>query len=1399
MVGVSFKIDKIGKRYVPKLKPLQNGQKSRMAVMPVERVEVEGATLDSGSYKSEKDSLAGATDHLATSILKKNTKLTFEEVHDDSEYEASFAVNLFQDGFSLGKPAEKGIIPTAYEVLQPLYPYDRTSESFLTAIDWSQLPGDMLNGIPCKYIDGCVVCEVRDFRRSAPGIVNENMTACSDWRPVVHKVTLRPTTESIVKDIAAMAEDNWTYQDFLEIEARILNSVQPSLCLDPSPDIATQAYVSNYNKSFTQLKLNCVRPATRRYRLKGPGLDRKIRLAAARALMKADNLVKRRHSLPDMLDDMCQDNTGADRKNDSYIENSIAAEDHLNYAGHVLGSSVVQEPLRAVISGQPQTFVSQATSYHNEVSGPEILHGLPIPAGQISSSLGITIPTPPATSSLLTSTPDSTGGADARPMGLSGLGKQDSKDLLSTRKSEPRKLKPEPDKSEKVQLQQTLFQRAESKGLCTDRNQFVLQFKPESQQLLQPSPSHKERTSEELAQVEMKMPSHTELNEMCNVKSEAQENDRFYHQPDDNEKYQQEDKRTEVDQSQQMPQQNLQHSFGKLQPSSQQWQSIGLPSLQHDPRFERHDSKDDNRKKDEVAQKRKLIQNIVLPKPDNRLMQLPTALRSPQIMQPSSPSTAFGAVSTNSGDLSVSASVALSSPTGSVTMRDKYQSSQVMPLTLTTTGMLDQSIHMSQMQPSNIHLSRRRTNSLPKSGPGSAAAILPSNASTSMPSAVVNSPSNGTTPTTVGAKVEQGSTGQGQIKQPVDVLKSLVSCMQRHGKHIKEQKSEDLPPVNKTRPSWQLLSLALSDTSDDYKELKGQRSLANSLVGGNINARKTRFLQFTRTEPLYPGPNYSVMYHRTRLRLVLCGRGKDAMVEAVIQIGDDQDDEVPNTGPPYIVLPALTNAEVADLFAKQFAILLEREGFELVEDQVQPFARGNTMNTVASTPHQLPTGGPSSLGASLAQLGSPRMMVNQNMSTISDNLMSSLTQMQLPSPNALGGVRLPPQGMPQNRQLSVNYLNQTGTQGSSKPLQQLDTGTSQLAAVQQHQQLQRPSQLLAASQLATQLGATTHNPGQQLPQMAIPADQLQQFQLLQRQSLLQRKMLLPGGLGNLRNMNNMSSMGIPVSGVQGGIGSMIGGINGMNNVAAMAGMNNIAASIGSMSNLGNIGQLSNMGAIGQNSGVANMINQQIRPGTMNQVQAAAALQSKSRMAPVKIRPLGTASPPVRNNVENISGMTATNQVHVSGGVNMMSPSLGRGNLIPMQRAAVPGMGPPRVPAASSIAGQGYYSNSQQLNSQQLNSQQLSNNQISSPQLNTHHLSSQQLSSQQISPQSLSVGGLGSLVGGPQSPQLSSQTLGSVGSLTSSPMDLQNTNRVGSLTSAAGQGRTPISQPQTGQS
>lgn len=110
----------------------------------------------------------------------------------------------------------------------------------------------------------------------------------------------------------------------------------------------------------------------------------------------------------------------------------------------------------------------------------------------------------------------------------------------------------------------------------------------------------------------------------------------------------------------------------------------------------------------------------------------------------------------------------------------------------------------------------------------------------------------------------------------------------------------------------------------------------------------------------------------------------------------------------------------------------------------------------------------------------------------------------------------------------------------------------------------------------------------------------------------------------------------------------------------------------------------------------------------------------------------------------------------------MGQAMARSGIQAMQRAPVAGMGLPKVGTpvmAAGSNGQGYYLNQQQLNAQQM-----------------------------------TTGGLGNLVGGPPSPQIGTQGLGSVAGLTSSGMDLQNVSRAGTLAAVTAAGRGQVRRP-----
>lgn len=167
--------------------------------------------------------------------------------------------------------------------------------------------------------------------------------------------------------------------------------------------------------------------------------------------------------------------------------------------------------------------------------------------------------------------------------------------------------------------------------------------------------------------------------------------------------------------------------------------------------------------------------------------------------------------------------------------------------------------------------------------------------------------------------------------------------------HDLPTRKKKIDEVNKKQPSSQLLSMALARNhvnNEDQQNVEGKASMANSFVGGSVNVRKTRIIYFERTDHLRQGA--PVMQYRSRIRLIMCERGKDGMVEAVVQFGDDQDDDF-TSSIPHDILPLLPNTHYADMLAMQFCALMVKDGYKLTEDQVQPILlRPNVPPNVAS-------------------------------------------------------------------------------------------------------------------------------------------------------------------------------------------------------------------------------------------------------------------------------------------------------------------------------------------------------------------------------------------------------------------------------------------------------------------
>ncbi|KAL2555040.1 Spt20 family [Forsythia ovata] len=218
-MGVSFKVSKTGARFRPK--PL-------VSDTPVGGGEEEDTVISSSTNKRNPN-------------FTSTRNLTLEAGKNDgvteiSDNDVSFTLSLFPDGYSIGKPVEnESGHRTAVDVPKFLHPYDRASETLFSAIESGRLPGDILDDIPCKYIEGTLVCEVRDYRKCSSETGAH--VASGDASPSVRRVCLRMSLENVVKDIPSISDLGWTYGDLMEVEARILKALQPQLCLDPSPKL----------------------------------------------------------------------------------------------------------------------------------------------------------------------------------------------------------------------------------------------------------------------------------------------------------------------------------------------------------------------------------------------------------------------------------------------------------------------------------------------------------------------------------------------------------------------------------------------------------------------------------------------------------------------------------------------------------------------------------------------------------------------------------------------------------------------------------------------------------------------------------------------------------------------------------------------------------------------------------------------------------------------------------------------------------------------------------------------------------------------------------------------------------------------------------------------------------
>ncbi|XP_077220193.1 protein PHYTOCHROME-DEPENDENT LATE-FLOWERING-like [Tasmannia lanceolata] len=614
--------------------------------------------------------------------------------------------------------------------------------------------------------------------------------------------------------------------------------------------------------------------------------------------------------------------------------------------------------------------------------------------------------------------------------------------------------------------------------------------------------------------------------------------------------------------------------------------------------------------------------------------------------------------------------------------------------------------------------SKRKSNSRPKtssmSGVGSPVSVGNTNAPFS-----ANSPSIGTPP----VPMSSGTKGDPTVLERFQKIDMVTRRFKLNYKNHKVDKYLERKPL---LHSPQLLPIHLSQSVDteEFKDAPNTMPLSKSILGGGINVCKNRILSFVRPGCVYQKNGIKTVTPESLNKLVMSVRSKDYMVEARVLYGDEEEKDILAS---QYSLQTLPNTHMADIFAAQYTSLMLHDRYQLIDDQVHPIPDRN-IGAFSSQP-ALTSALPES-GASLQTCSTPISCQSFNSVTPISNTISAADPQQLSSQNILARARMLP---PSNLQSPQH----------------------------QHPQFQRSLPLVGSNSL----GNTNLQMGNQIvnnPALLHYQLQQQRQQLQQQQPIMQRKMMA-GVLGV--GMGNMSAM--QPGGGSPGLGSMVGfgtTSNGSIGVAmSSAPMGGHVPGLSNLSQLNNLGQVSGFG---------------LRTGGLSPAQAAAL----ARQRLVQSRGRGMLSGGlIRNSTDGIGGIAGNGPMH---GGSMLNQTLSRVGMAQLQRMNMASMGLPKV------SGMNFYMNPQQQHIQQQQQLQQHQQQIGSPLQQSQvtglteqvgspsaHVSPQQMSPQQLSsgvmPQQMNSGNIGV---GSGSPQLSSHTLGSVGSITSSPMELQGVSK-----------------------
>ncbi|XP_061165459.1 transcription factor SPT20 homolog isoform X2 [Saccostrea echinata] len=156
----------------------------------------------------------------------------------------------------------------------------------LDYVDSSELPPflvDLLEKAQVNvFYSGCVILEVRDYRRSITGSYDTQY------------VLLKPTPQSLLSDMYNIINDGhrWTQEDQFTLESQLLLATEEPLCLDPSPSV----FLVNNKLQYEQKRLcdPMIKRSAKRYNQAALNRKRKFASAAAPKELKLHDFIHKK-------------------------------------------------------------------------------------------------------------------------------------------------------------------------------------------------------------------------------------------------------------------------------------------------------------------------------------------------------------------------------------------------------------------------------------------------------------------------------------------------------------------------------------------------------------------------------------------------------------------------------------------------------------------------------------------------------------------------------------------------------------------------------------------------------------------------------------------------------------------------------------------------------------------------------------------------------------------------------------------------------------------------------------------------------------------------------------------------------------------------------------------------